>query len=295
MSEWLRISPVFLILSGYNLLIRYSQPKLRKVLGHQVLTRDGYDHCRLFSKDGTLLALIPLKRFKWYLKKGLATQIDENSIQLNFEANGNGNAGDDFYLKERKNHCICCGTDDNFTKHHVVPQEYRINFPLSMKSHSSHDIVLLCSDCHEIYETEAMKFKKELSKKYEIPIEGTGTIIHKDILKIQKDVGALIKHKDKIPNEKKKEILGNVKNFLKKDLIDEEIDFDKIMKLESVDKSNYVTHGKGVIQKITKNDIEKNIKKIEEFEIMWRSHFIDTMSPEFLDENWSVFRSSLKK
>jgi hypothetical protein len=54
--------------------------------------------------------------------------------------------------------------------------------------HSSHDIVLLCAECHEIYETEATKFKKEISKKYSIPIDGQGTIIHLDIIKIQKEV-----------------------------------------------------------------------------------------------------------
>jgi hypothetical protein len=46
----------------------------------------------------------------------------------------------------------------------------------------------LCADCHEIYETEALKFKKELSKKYSVPIDGTGTIIHHEIIKIQKEV-----------------------------------------------------------------------------------------------------------
>jgi exonuclease 3'-5' domain-containing protein 2 len=135
MSTFLTVSPFFLGFLGYNVFMRYAQkPKTRKVLGHQVLTQDGYDHCRLLGPDGTLMALIPLKRFKWYLKKGLAKQIDENSIQLNFLPKGNGNVGDDFYLNERKNRCVCCGTDDNFTKHHVVPQEYRIHFPLEMKS-----------------------------------------------------------------------------------------------------------------------------------------------------------------
>ena len=164
-----------------------------------------------------------------------------------------------------------------------------------MKSHSSHDIVLLCSDCHEIYETEAMKFKKEIAKKYSIPIEGTGTLVNKEILKLQKDVGALIKHKNKIPKQKKDEIIESLKKFFNKNEIDENEDFEKIMKLESVDRSNYVTHGKGIIQKIAEGDTEKNIKKIEEFEIMWRKHFIDIMPHDYLDENWDIFRSSLKK
>jgi hypothetical protein len=88
--------------------------------------------------------------------------------------------------------------------------------------------------------------------------------------------------------------LKNAKTFLKKDEISDE-DLNSILLLESYDKSNYVTHGKGVVQKITEGDVDK-IKEIEDFEIMWRKHFIEVMNcGEFLDLNWNVLRSSLKK
>jgi hypothetical protein len=90
--------------------------------------------------------------------------------------------------------------------------------------------------------------------------------------------------------------LKNAKTFLKKSEVSDE-DLNSILHLESYDKSNYVTHGKGVIKKITEGeDVESGIKKIEEFEVMWRKHFVEVMNcGEFLDVNWNVLRSSLKK
>lgn len=84
------------------------------MLGHQVLTRQGYDHCRLLKSDGieyhivdlgigTFLALIDRKRFNWYLRKNLATKIDENTIAIKFKPKGDGVAGDKFYMSKREN------------------------------------------------------------------------------------------------------------------------------------------------------------------------------------------------
>jgi hypothetical protein len=33
--------------------------------------------------------------------------------------------------------------------HRVVPSCYRRNFPAQLKSHRSHDVVLLCFECHQ--------------------------------------------------------------------------------------------------------------------------------------------------
>jgi hypothetical protein len=46
-----------------------------RVLGHAVLTKPAYDDCRLLGPNGELMAKINIKRFNWYLKKGIATQV----------------------------------------------------------------------------------------------------------------------------------------------------------------------------------------------------------------------------
>lgn len=43
---------------------------------------------------------------------------------------------------------VVCGTSTGLLRHNIIPHLYRQLFPLRMKSHSSHDVVLLCAVCH---------------------------------------------------------------------------------------------------------------------------------------------------
>lgn len=45
-----------------------------------------------------------------------------------------------------------------------------MHFPEHLKSHRSHDIVLLCVDCHERAHTAAEKYKKRIAKDFEVPL-----------------------------------------------------------------------------------------------------------------------------
>ena len=73
---------------------------------------------------------------------------------LNFEPSGRSMQGeenwvdDTYYATDRENKCVCCGAKDNFSRFHVVPTLYRTHFPDALKSHRSHDVLLLCFDCH---------------------------------------------------------------------------------------------------------------------------------------------------
>src|SRR5271154_4010708 len=97
-----------------------------------------YDNCRLYGPDGLFMAFCDKKRFNWYLKKGLANQIDDKSIQLNFSPKGTGCSERGQYLKTpRQSICVVCGTDKDLTKHHVVPTRFRKHFPVEIKSHAS--------------------------------------------------------------------------------------------------------------------------------------------------------------
>lgn len=43
-----------------------------------------------------------------------------------------------------------CGSEGEYLRHSVVPHCYRQHFPPAMKSHLSHDIVLMCQACHKV-------------------------------------------------------------------------------------------------------------------------------------------------
>jgi len=144
---------------------------LRKL---QTLSRDLYSNCKLLSPDGVLMCRTGKRRVEWYLNKGLAEIVDENplTIKLNFQPNGLGKSKDKFYLVEKKNICVVCGSDEQLTRHHCVPACFRRNFPINMKKNSSHDIVALCARCHSKYEQFADLEKKKIpSVRYNMATE----------------------------------------------------------------------------------------------------------------------------
>lgn len=53
----------------------------------------------------------------------------------------------------------------------IVPDCYRKNFPVQLKSHRSHDIVLLCIDCHDVAHTAAERLKRRIAASYNVPVQ----------------------------------------------------------------------------------------------------------------------------
>lgn len=132
-----------------------------------------YDSCALLSKAGDFLSYCDRKRLEWYLKKGLATELDSASITkcvqqgvidsdflsgsgraiaLNFEAGGPGNLHDSYKRQMLRNVCVVCGVEEDrgalqLLHHHVVPKAYRKAFPTCMVSKNNHDIVPMCKPC----------------------------------------------------------------------------------------------------------------------------------------------------
>lgn len=50
----------------------------------------------------------------------------------------------------RDHRCVVCGDEEHYLRYRVVPSCYRRHFPVHLKSHRSHDVVLLCVPCHQI-------------------------------------------------------------------------------------------------------------------------------------------------
>ncbi len=56
---------------------------------------------------------------------------------------------DEFYTQSKSNRCVACGCASHYLRYRVLPACYRKHMPPELKSHRSHDVVLLCIDCHE--------------------------------------------------------------------------------------------------------------------------------------------------
>ncbi|KAL9657140.1 hypothetical protein ABK040_002765 [Willaertia magna] len=261
---------------------------------YQTLTRPNYHDLNLYNHEMLLLAKIDVRKFNWYLKKGLAKQINETSIQLNFKAKGDGHSNDEFYLSKIENQCVACGEVNDLTRHHVIPYEYRKFMPEFIRSNSSHDICLLCHRCHEFYEIHAIKLKNDISIEFNAPVHGIGRIVNSDFIKIKKTVGAILKNRDKIPENRLKEMYQLINNYLNRKDEDFEVtdeDLNELMNLESFNEENFKSHGELVVNEMKRRsngDDEVFIDLLEEFTIRWRKHFVEHLRPSFMNKFWDV-------
>jgi len=125
----------------------------RSIPTKSVRARPLYDNCLLLSQDGKPLSRCSWRKATWYLRNGLASctvqEGEEMRVQLKFrpKERSRGLVGQ-FYLQKRDNLCVVCGAEGHRRKH-VVPKRIRKLLPVEMKSHQSHDVLLLCTACHD--------------------------------------------------------------------------------------------------------------------------------------------------
>ncbi|KAJ6403921.1 hypothetical protein OIU84_012174 [Salix udensis] len=132
-----------------------------------------YHNCRIYANDGRLLCYCDKRKLEWYLRRDLAKLVDDDAlaIMLLFEPKGRPeDEGNDFYIQSKKNICVGCGEGSHYLHYRIIPSCYRMHFPEHLKSHRSHDIVLLCVDCHEVAHAAAEKNKKQVAKEFGIPL-----------------------------------------------------------------------------------------------------------------------------
>ena len=130
----------------------------------------------MLDPDDNLLCHTEFKKARWYVLKGLATIVidreDELVVKLNFKPNGTASQEDDaFYATSNRNACVRCGKDSELTRFHVVPSIYRTHLPETLKSHRSHDVVLLAFDCLSEALKKQHRLKEKLAKQYNAPLK----------------------------------------------------------------------------------------------------------------------------
>lgn len=226
-----------------------------------------YGNWRLLAPDGELLAMIDAHRSNWYLKRNLATKIDEKTIRLLFEPNGRGNL-----VIFKKNICVVCGTTDNLNKHHVVPRIYRKEMPTEIKDRSSHDIVSVCTSCHMLYEDKVSDYKKYIDEKY--CLQSKTQEVQLDLLTARKAAGAIKEHRDSLPADRVKYLQNKIADYFHETYSEDLLD--RILQIRP--------------KSLTQKNFKERFKEIDlnEFCRSWRKHFVDTMNPQFLPEQWSI-------
>lgn len=242
-----------------------------------------YGNCIMLSPDGFVMCRCNEKKAIWYISRGLAKFLfhDPLVFQLIFTPKSTGNHGDtkynQFYLSSKQNICCVCGKKKDLTKHHCVPRFYRKHLPDNIKNHNSHDVLLLCSECHHKYERVADAFRNELAKE-------TGIVIHKKKKKDPQDnrisglCSSLIRHEDKIPADKRLVMIDKISKYLGREVTQDDISKLAIPRKISNQSSDTSNHGKLVVEKFDHVEFVKR----------WRRHFIESMKPKYMPTYWDI-------
>lgn len=246
-----------------------------------------YMNCMLAAPDGSRLCTLDRKKADWYIEKGIGelTCLDPYTVQLKFEPSGRPGSEDSYYLNFKDNICVVCGSDHSYMRKNIVPHDYRRYFPLVMKDHHSHDVLLMCSDCHRLSTFYDDKLRRELAIKYNAPL-GNATVARliedPELKKVKSAAKALNYAGHKLPRDRRQQLTLVVqKHFNVSDLTPEMITEAATIETRK-ENSNFVSHGQEVVKKVREEG------KLLEFEKTWRQHFLDTMCPRHLPPLWSV-------
>jgi len=241
-----------------------------------------YGNCVVLSPDSDRpMFRCDRERMEWYLERKLAVLVSEDPpvLRLTFQPKGPGHAGDSYFLQGFKNQCVVCGSQDDLSHHHIVPDGYRRYFPRIsyVLGRWMYDVLLLCVRCHERYERMANEFKETIAVEYGIPSSGISNLT-RDKLRFMKAAIALERHGDKIPEGRRTLLEGDVKAYLGKDAFTRE---DLALWKEIQQSIDVTPPGEMIISKIP---------DIDDFAIRWRWHFMTQMKPRFLPSGWNPER-----
>ncbi|KAK4714187.1 hypothetical protein R3W88_020094 [Solanum pinnatisectum] len=195
-----------------------------------------YHNCRIFANDGRLLCYCDRRKLEWYVSRNLAKLIEEDppAIMLLFEPKGRPeDEGNDFYIQSKRNICVGCGEGNHYLRYRIIPSCYRMHFPEHLKSHRSHDIVLLCVDCHEVAHAAAEKYKRKIATEFGIPLfvrrivdsnqnqNSSDSSVPKlnveeegvSPLQLRTAAMALLRHGSRMPAKRREELIMIVRNY----------------------------------------------------------------------------------
>ena len=262
----------------------------RKPLGVGYSARKSplYDNCFLQAPDGQPLCTCDRRKAQWYLDKGIGELVSKEPfvVRLQFEPAGRPESPGDYYLMVKENLCVVCGKTDTYIRKNIIPHEYRKHFPIEMKDHNSHDVLLLCTSCHAISNYYDNHLKQQLAKEFQAPIgseEGLRLLEDLERRQVRSGARALL-NAESLPAHRKEELLHALREFYNTDIITEEMLHEAASLETRIYNESYIPHGLKVVQRHT----EGGLRSLMQLESRWRQHFLDSMQPKHLPQQWSV-------
>ena len=93
---------------------------------------------------------------------------------------------------------------------------------------------------------------------------------------------AIVYAGEKIPEDRRNELLSTVKDYLKTDNPTREMLLQASELETRRENCDFISHGREVVRKVSEGG------ELLAFERMWREHFLETMKPKYLPPLWTV-------
>ncbi|XP_048505006.1 exonuclease 3'-5' domain-containing protein 2 isoform X2 [Athalia rosae] len=253
-----------------------------------------YHNCYLQAPDGEILCTCDHKKAEWYVEKGLGVMVKEDpyTVRLKFEPSGRaqGEVGR-YYTQIKVNRCVVCGSTEKFIRKNVIPREYRKYFPVVMKEHQSHDVLLLCPPCHQNSNMQDLQMRKRLAEMCDAPLSVPAVSIddayQSHWRRLRSAVRALRKESS-LPEQRRLLLESHVMELtgcaeVTPQLLEElEQQIKKKAPASSVQAAR-TPHGLKVVEYF-----ESCAGGLVELEQLWREFFLLTMEPKYMPKLWSV-------
>jgi exonuclease 3'-5' domain-containing protein 2 len=288
-----------------------------------------YSNSRILSASGALVAHCDRGKAMWYLSRGLATHVSGSvqrgpvaasepdaategslTVRLLFRPEDR-NDGTDFERvgspHPRRNRCVVCGAAAPLSRYHLVPRSYQKHFETSRKAHRSHDVVLLCVDCHEASNRHVAALKLRIAAEFDAPLRGEGLVAPTAAERaVVKSAAALLRGVERVP-EARADVLratvcdwwgGNRPAALAHlDALDRAaLEYSARLGRELPRKGGWqaaVTmsdafrpHGKIVVDRLLE---DRSCDALSSFIVRWRLHFLRSLAPRFMPDDWSLY------
>ena len=239
-------------------------------------TNASYGNFKILDPDGNLVGMCDVKRYRWYIRQNIAVPVADKTIKL---MNQPTYKNDRVICPpvERDAICVACGVDNDLTKFHVVPSQFKKHFPENKKEHNSSDVILLCGKCSDHANKVTDMFKNIIFDMLGVSpknfTDPTKVNIRKFAMKVDKN-----KNHGKPYDAELKELkilLGREHDTL----TDQEIKDCRNMSSDTEYKG-FNTIGEYV------TNVFKNNNKIDYFSTKWRDNFVENLEPKYLPQDF---------
>uniref|UniRef100_A0A2M4BE22 Exonuclease 3'-5' domain-containing protein 2 n=1 Tax=Anopheles marajoara TaxID=58244 RepID=A0A2M4BE22_9DIPT len=292
-------------------LLESQNPQKTSKRYHTTRQKPLYHNCHLQAPDGELLCTCDRGKAQWYVDRELGDVVsyDPYTVRLRFEPSGRAvDEAGKYYQQTKANICVVCGAKECFNRKNIVPRDYRKHFPVIMKEHVSHDVLLLCADCHQRSNMTDERLRQQLAELCGAPLagqkNGSKEIRLESMAEIRKAARALLYSATQMPPERRAfleqrllDLLNSVNpSAMAEENRDVQDDRQKITELTpellqeysvvdvSIRNELYCAHGERVVEHFK----QQGRGGLSQLERMWREHFLKTMRPKHLPALWSV-------